>query len=254
MGYAEDVRAFQDAVIEGLKLNATERLLWHRIRWMFDRKGDPKKLPIKSRVLMEMEDLPQATFNRARRKLEGEGLIRTESQRGQETVYELLPIIKNGLKGQSDGQSDGQQGDLLAHGRAVYSTVTPYVTPRDNIIYYNKSLSPTVAFQGNQGGGTGEGTGERPTVQQIEEYARQTGLRVDARIFFAINEASGWRDGNGRPIRDWRLWLAGYAARNPQTPAWKIPSSHNFQQRVYQQGELDYLFDRMSKYDECEEG
>lgn len=107
MGYAEDVRAFQDRVLEH-PLGAVERLLWHRIRWMFDLKGDPKRLPIKSRVLMEMEDLPQSTFNRARRKLESEGLIRTESHRGQDTLYEFLPIIKDGLRGQPDGQSDGQ--------------------------------------------------------------------------------------------------------------------------------------------------
>lgn len=54
-----------------------------------------------------------------------------------------------------------------------------------------------------------------PTIDQVREYARAAGLRVDAEAFVRANEAAGWKDTQGRPIRNWRLWLQGYAAKHP---------------------------------------
>ena len=54
-----------------------------------------------------------------------------------------------------------------------------------------------------------------PTIDQAREYARAAGLRVDAEAFVRANEAAGWKDTQGRPIRNWRLWLQGYAAKHP---------------------------------------
>ena len=54
-----------------------------------------------------------------------------------------------------------------------------------------------------------------PTIDQVREYARAAGLRVDAEAFVRVNEATGWKDTQGRPIRNWRLWLQGYAAKHP---------------------------------------
>ena len=54
-----------------------------------------------------------------------------------------------------------------------------------------------------------------PTIDQAREYARAAGLRVDAEAFVRANEAAGWKDTQGRPIRNWKLWLQGYAAKHP---------------------------------------
>lgn len=54
-----------------------------------------------------------------------------------------------------------------------------------------------------------------PTIDQVREYARAAGLRVDAEAFVRANEATGWKDTQGRPIRNWKLWLQGYAAKHP---------------------------------------
>ena len=54
-----------------------------------------------------------------------------------------------------------------------------------------------------------------PTIDQAREYARAAGLRVDAEAFVRANEAAGWKDAQGRPIRNWKLWLQGYAAKHP---------------------------------------
>ena len=54
-----------------------------------------------------------------------------------------------------------------------------------------------------------------PTINQVREYARSAGLRVDAEAFVRANEAANWKDAQGRPIRNWKLWLQGYAAKHP---------------------------------------
>ena len=248
-GYAEDMRAFNEWVLDH-RLSPTERLLYHRIRWFFDRAGDPKKLAIKSINLMEMEDLTQSTFNRARKKLEAEGLILTETHRGQETLYEFLPIVKDGLRGQSNGQSNGQSAELRAGAHAREDTYVP-IRGINNNIYYNSSLSRNLS--GNSRGGTGEEAGERPDINQVEDYVRRTGLNVDVKLFMSLNDAAGWRDGNGQPIRNWQIWLNGFAARNPQARADRKPTAFNFEQRTYEPGELDYLFDWMRQAETDEE-
>ena len=62
-----------------------------------------------------------------------------------------------------------------------------------------------------------------PTLAQVEAFAREAGLSVDARAFHALNQATHWRDAAGRPIRDWRQWLAGYAAKRPAPRAGSPP-------------------------------
>lgn len=54
-----------------------------------------------------------------------------------------------------------------------------------------------------------------PTIDQAREYARAAGLRVDAEAFVRVNEAANWKDAQGRPIRNWKRWLDGYALKHP---------------------------------------
>lgn len=271
MGYGDDVRAFMDRLTES-PLSAQERCLWERIRWMFDRAGDPKKLPIATFVLMEAEKMTEPTFRRARKKLEKEGLIRVESVKGQAALYELLPIIKDTLRepstepstepsfepsfepstepsGEASREpSEDASGEAAeGHARARDNTYVSGIS-KNNIIYYN-----TLSLR-NHGGGTGEPEREIPTVEMVEEYAREAGLEVDAEAFVRANTANGWRDSRGAPIMSWRIWLMGYAARmGAKTQAHAVPAAINFEQRRYEQGELEFLFDRARKYD-AEEG
>ena len=74
----------------------------------------------------------------------------------------------------------------------------------------NSNVSPpNVVVRGE------EETITHPTIDQAREYARAAGLRVDAEAFVRANEATGWKDTPGRPIRNWKLWLQGYAAKHP---------------------------------------
>ena len=80
---------------------------------------------------------------------------------------------------------------------------------RDNVGGNRYVSPPNVVVRG------GEETIIHPTIDQAREYARAAGLRVDAEAFVRANEATGWKDTQGRPIRNWKLWLQGYAAKHP---------------------------------------
>lgn len=80
---------------------------------------------------------------------------------------------------------------------------------RDNVGGNRYVSSPNVVVRGEDENIT------HPTIDQAREYARAAGLRVDAEAFVRANEATGWKDTQGRPIRNWKLWLQGYAAKHP---------------------------------------
>lgn len=94
-------------------------------------------------------------------------------------------------------------------------------------IHYRKTLEDTLETNRDNVGGNRyvsppnvvaqeeEEKPTHPTIDQAREYARAAGLRVDAEAFVRANEASGWKDAQGRPIRNWKLWLQGYAAKHP---------------------------------------
>lgn len=82
-------------------------------------------------------------------------------------------------------------------------------TNRDNVGGNRYVSPPNVVARGE------EETIIHPTIDQVREYARAAGLRVDAEAFVRANEATGWKDTQGRPIRNWKLWLQGYAAKHP---------------------------------------
>ena len=94
-------------------------------------------------------------------------------------------------------------------------------------IHYRNTLENTLETNRDNAGGNRyvsppyvvargeEETIIHPTIDQVREYARAAGLRVDAEAFVRANEAAGWKDTQGRPIRNWKLWLQGYAAKHP---------------------------------------
>ena len=82
-------------------------------------------------------------------------------------------------------------------------------TNRDNVGGNRYVSPPNVVVRGEDENIT------HPTIDQVREYARAAGLRVDAEAFVRANEATGWKDTQGRPIRNWKLWLQGYAAKHP---------------------------------------
>lgn len=52
-----------------------------------------------------------------------------------------------------------------------------------------------------------------PTVEQVEEYAREKGLLIDANRFVDYFTSNGWKVGGKAPMKDWRAAVRNWAAR-----------------------------------------
>lgn len=54
---------------------------------------------------------------------------------------------------------------------------------------------------------------ERPTAEQVEEYAKSKSINIDAAQFVDYYAAQGWKLANGRPLKDWRAAVRNWARR-----------------------------------------
>ncbi len=57
---------------------------------------------------------------------------------------------------------------------------------------------------------------QKPSVQQLEAFAREHGLRFDAAAFFDHFEANGWKVGGKAPMKDWKAAVRNWVRREPQ--------------------------------------
>lgn len=87
--------------------------------------------------------------------------------------------------------------------------------PNVNPTSTQPNINPTSGNSSNSYRARGEAGEEEipPTVEMVEEVIRAKGLNVDAHEFLARCEAAGWKDGQGRPVLNWRTWLTGYALK-----------------------------------------
>lgn len=94
--------------------------------------------------------------------------------------------------------------------------------------------------------GEGEKGEKNPDVNEVMEYAKSAGCdqcdEVLARRFITQQDATGWKDSNGKPIRNWRTWFSGWYARNVVNAAARPePTSMQYEQRTYTPEALDRL-------------
>ncbi len=71
-----------------------------------------------------------------------------------------------------------------------------------------------------------------PSVGEVAEYIREKGLNVDAEDFVRRCEAADWRDGQGRPIMNWRIYLTGYALKAMQPQGGRAARMGGIDQRL----------------------
>lgn len=54
----------------------------------------------------------------------------------------------------------------------------------------------------------------KPTLEEVKEYCRQRGNKVDAERFVNFYETNGWVQGRGKPIRDWKAAVRTWENRD----------------------------------------
>lgn len=56
-----------------------------------------------------------------------------------------------------------------------------------------------------------------PTLQEVEDYITAKGYNVVAHTFFDYYEALGWKDKNGKEVKNWKLKLLTWHNHSPVT-------------------------------------
>lgn len=54
----------------------------------------------------------------------------------------------------------------------------------------------------------------RPTLEQVKDYCKETGSKVDPEIFFHNYESTDWIKANGQKVKNWKSTLKTWEKRN----------------------------------------
>ena len=58
-----------------------------------------------------------------------------------------------------------------------------------------------------------------PSVDEVEEYRREKGYRIDPEHFIAYYESQGWKKANGQPVTSWKGCVVTFAKREEERRA-----------------------------------
>ena len=117
------------------------------------------------------------------------------SAQGKQTASE--DVSKQPSKTEANTEANAKQNDKQNENkRASY---------QDSLSY---SYSPSPSGEGVQGEGA-----DPPTLDEARAYFAANLLRGDPELFWATYEATGWLDGNGRPIVSWTAQALRWSRR-----------------------------------------
>jgi hypothetical protein len=79
-----------------------------------------------------------------------------------------------------------------------------------------------------------------PTLDEVKEYIKEKGYKVDAEIFFNYFQISNWVDSKGNKVKNWKQKLFTWNSYSNQQIQKIKKSYENYQQREYK--DLNYLY------------
>ena len=82
-----------------------------------------------------------------------------------------------------------------------------------------------------------------PTLENVIGYCQENGLKIDAQRFIDFYESKGWMIGKNK-MKDWKAAVRNWS-RQEQSDKKTVAKTkfHNFEQRKYEPGVLDKLFE-----------
>lgn len=148
-------------------------------------------------------------------------------------------------KASCDAENENSDASRAHHERVTCVSRDVATVPYRTLPYPTVPLSPLPSHEGAGAEGGGEREFLPPTIEQAREYANTAGLDVDAEAFVKANEAAGWKDSEGRPIRNWMAWMQGSHLMGGQAAAGMSAgkSLASYEQREYDNKQLAYLFE-----------
>lgn len=66
-----------------------------------------------------------------------------------------------------------------------------------------------------------------PSLDEIKKYCRERRSTVSAEAFFDFYETNGWRQGQGKPIKDWKAAVRTWERRDREAGKTAVPTENN---------------------------
>lgn len=76
-----------------------------------------------------------------------------------------------------------------------------------------------------------------PNVDEVKEYCKQMGYKVDAQMFVDFYESKGWMIGKNK-MKDWKSAIRTWERKRKEQPK-QTTKFNNFEQRAYDMGSLE---------------
>ena len=135
----------------------------------------------------------------------------------------------------------------------IYNTpYTHYSTTLRNECSPQGENPPTTPVEGEKKSGKGKGKKKSefipPTLGEVIAYCASRGNKVDPKKFYDYYDASGWVDGKGNPVRNWKqkciTWERSDDRDAPTGSDGRIPQASDAQapSPAMSEAELDELF------------
>lgn len=80
-----------------------------------------------------------------------------------------------------------------------------------------------------------------PSVQEVDDYIADHSLCVDAEQFCRYYAAGGWRDRDGKPVRNWKQKLHTWDSKNRGAVPAHTPAFACERPPAYGDGRIDWL-------------
>lgn len=125
-----------------------------------------------------------------------------------------------GKKGMESRWSDNKEYQTITNDNKTYQTITSdsirEEKNREDKSREDKNRVEERKKEESREKQSGEGTCSRfvpPTIREVEDYAFEKGLNIDARRFVDFYESKGWMVGRSK-MKDWKAAARNWAARD----------------------------------------
>lgn len=137
-----------------------------------------------------------------------------------QVLYSLLQASIGRMRGVSEQNSEnGKKG-----GRPPKKTEKAAVSDEKSGAFENEKPSPILSSPNQSYPNHPDMPGKGPTTEEVQEFAEQEGLVIDAERFVAYYDAKDWKTGTD-PIKDWKKVARKWAVteRKEKPPDKKKP-------------------------------
>lgn len=222
MNYIAEIKAFYD-LVQVKQLSTGQIALWHALMAINNKCAWIEWFTVPNIVLELNTGMSRSGVLKARNSLKQYGLIDFKANGTKATNYKMITIAKSKQESNQDSTQESEQVSKQVgtqDGKQDSNTLNKLNETKQK----RKSIKKEFVA---------------PTLEEIEKYISEKGLKVDAKNFYDYFTAGNWIDSNGNKVKNWKQKLQTWNSYSkPRTE--KKKEYNNYEQRNYDN--FEYLY------------